>query len=244
MLFRSPEEPAERLRHDRIHRRQAGAATAASRTDGTESERCPQPGGRHGRNAHGSSSAGAGPVAAHAGEHERDRVGLLHRGDGLPQRKTMAWRRSHRALGRLWFAGGRAPVPQGAGLPGDSVAFDCAGERGFEESCCRGSEGCVVYDGRELLTFNGIPGNVQDQLPDESANIYRINASPGAVDTILLISLRRISTTNLLSRLPFHQCIRFGFSKIYEVRSTPYPLFFTCANTSSAWPSGRRGDRG
>src|SRR5208337_2922743 len=55
---------------------------------------------------------------------------------------------------------GRAPVPQGAGLPGDSVAVDCAGERGCEEGGCRGSEGCVAYDGRESLTFNGVPGNV------------------------------------------------------------------------------------
>src|ERR1035438_1584255 len=109
-----------------------------------ESERRPQPGGRHGRNAHGSSSAGASPVASHSGEHERDRVGLLHRGDGLGRKKTLAWWRSHRALGRLWFVGGRAPVPQGAGLSGDSVALDCAGEHGFEEGSCRGSEGRVA----------------------------------------------------------------------------------------------------
>jgi len=25
-----------------------------------------------------------------------------------------------------------------------------------------GSEGCVAYDGRESLTFNGVPGNVVD----------------------------------------------------------------------------------
>ena len=38
------------------------------------------------------------------------------------------------------------------------VTFD--GERSCEEGCCRGSEGCVAYDGRESLTFNGVPGNV------------------------------------------------------------------------------------
>jgi transposase-like protein len=70
-------------------------------TDGTESERRSQSGGRHGRNVHGASPAGASPVASHAGEH------------------------------------------------------------GFEESCCRGSEGCVAYDGRESLTFNGVPGNLK-----------------------------------------------------------------------------------
>ena len=26
--------------------------------------------------------------------------------------------------------------------------------------CCRGSEGCVAYDGRESLTFNGVPGKL------------------------------------------------------------------------------------
>ena len=52
----------------------------------------------------------------HPGEHQRDRVGLLHRGDGVPQREALARRRSDRALGGLGPAGGRAPVPQGAGL--------------------------------------------------------------------------------------------------------------------------------
>ena len=46
------EETTERLRDDRIRRRQACAGTTASRADGSESERRPQPGGRHGRNAH------------------------------------------------------------------------------------------------------------------------------------------------------------------------------------------------
>jgi hypothetical protein len=29
------------------------------------------------------------------------------------------------------------------------------------KGCCRGSEGCVAYNGRESLTFDGIPGNVR-----------------------------------------------------------------------------------
>ena len=55
---------------------------------------------------------------------------------------------------------GRAPVPQGARLSGDSRAANCAGQRGFKEDSCRGSEGCVTYDGRGSLTFNGVPGNL------------------------------------------------------------------------------------
>src|SRR2546422_1047791 len=39
-------------------------------------------------------------------------------------------------------------------------AGDFASDRSCEEGCCRGSEGCVAYDGRESLTFNGVPGNV------------------------------------------------------------------------------------
>ena len=53
----------------------------------------------HKQYPHGASSASAGPVASHVGEHEYNRVGLLHRGDSLPQRKRLACRRSHRALG-------------------------------------------------------------------------------------------------------------------------------------------------
>jgi hypothetical protein len=30
----------------------------------------------------------------------------------------------------------------------------------LKKCCCRGSEGCVAYDGRESLTFNGVPGNL------------------------------------------------------------------------------------
>src|SRR6266851_5367891 len=72
----SQEETAERLRHDRICRRQTCAGTIASRTDGAESECRSQSGGRHGRDAHRASFARALAVAPHPGEHERNRVGL------------------------------------------------------------------------------------------------------------------------------------------------------------------------
>ena len=154
------EETAERLRHDRIRRRQARPGAAASRTDGVESERRPQPGGRHGRDAHGPSSAGAGQAAADPGQHQCDRVGLLDRGDGLSQCEAVASRRSDRTLGRLGPAGGRAPVPQSPGLSGNPVAVEFAGKRGSEESGCSCGSGCVAYDGRGSLTFNGVPDNL------------------------------------------------------------------------------------
>src|ERR1039458_2270610 len=116
------------------------------------------PGERAG--AHRASFARPRTVAPHPGEHQRDRIGFLHRGDGLPQRETLACGRPHRTLGRFGSAGGRAPVSQGTGLSRDSVAVDFACEHAFEEGGCRGREGCVAYDGRESLTFNGVPGNV------------------------------------------------------------------------------------
>ncbi|MGO9863446.1 MAG: choice-of-anchor tandem repeat GloVer-containing protein, partial [Terriglobales bacterium] len=41
-----------------------------------------------------------------------------------------------------------------------SSAVDRAGQHGVEEGGCRGCEGCVTYDSREPLTFNGVPGNL------------------------------------------------------------------------------------
>ena len=81
-------ETAERLRHDRTPT-PSGAGTAASRADGAESKRRPQleEGMEETITMH---RLRGRPSASHAGEHERDRVGLLHRGDGLPQRKTLA----------------------------------------------------------------------------------------------------------------------------------------------------------
>src|ERR1019366_83730 len=75
-------------------------------------------------------------VAPHPGQHQRDRVGVLDCGDGVPQRETLARRRPHRALGRLGLAGGRTPVPQSARLSRDPRAADGAGEYGFEERRC------------------------------------------------------------------------------------------------------------
>src|SRR5208337_2674539 len=92
---------------------------------------------------------------------QRDRVGLLHRGDGLPQREAMASGRSDRALGRFRPAGGRTPVPQGPRLSGNSVAVEFAGKRGGEEAGCERSRGCVAYEGLKVATFNGVPDNLK-----------------------------------------------------------------------------------
>lgn len=74
-------------------------------------------------------------------------------------RNVKRWRAGgpHRVLGGIGPAGGRGPVPQGPGLSRDSAAVDGAGQHRREEDSCRRSKGCVAYDRRVSLTFNGVP---------------------------------------------------------------------------------------
>ncbi len=83
-------ETAERLRDGGLRRGQACPGPSASRADGSQSQRGAQPGRRYGRNAHRSQVARAGPTPPDFVLHQRDRVGLLHRRNGLPQRQTLA----------------------------------------------------------------------------------------------------------------------------------------------------------
>ena len=157
---RRQKETAERLRDGGLRRRQACPGPSASRADGSESERRAQPGRRDGRNAHRSQVARAGPTPPNAQLHERDRVRLLDRRNRLPERETLADRRSDRAMGWLGAAGRRAPVPQSDRPSPDSVAAVLDGQRRFQETDCERSRRRVVYEGRESLTFNGVPGNL------------------------------------------------------------------------------------
>jgi hypothetical protein len=54
-------------------------------------------------------------ACGYPGLHQRDRIGLLHRENGLPEREAVAGRRSDRTLGRLRTARGRAAVSEGIG---------------------------------------------------------------------------------------------------------------------------------
>ena len=147
------------LRDGGLCRRQARPGPPAPRTDGSQPQRGAQPGRGHGRNAHRSQVARAGPAPPYPVLHERDRVGLFHRRNRLPQRQTLARRRSHRALSRLGTAGGRTPVPQSHRPSPDSVAAVFDGHRCFQEADCERSRCRVIYEGRESLTFNDNPGN-------------------------------------------------------------------------------------
>ena len=151
---------AECLRHDRIRRRQARAGTAASGVDGSESECRPQPGGRPGGDPHGSPSASASQAPPHFGHHQCDRVRLLDCGDGLPQCETLACGGPNRALGGIGSAGRRASVPKSTRLSRDPAAHGFLDQRRLEQVACQGGRRCVTYDGRGLLTFNGVPDNL------------------------------------------------------------------------------------
>ena len=109
-------EEAERgLRSGRLRRRQAGAEHAASRTDGSQSERGAEFGRRDGGDADRASASPADATSQDHGQHQCDRVGVLDCRAGLQERETLARRRPARALGgvgapgcaRSSFAGSR-----------------------------------------------------------------------------------------------------------------------------------------
>jgi hypothetical protein len=85
------------------------------------------------------------------------------RGDGLPQRQTLAARRSDRALGWLGAAGRRAAVSKGHRSSPDSAVVVFDGQCRFQEIYCERSRSRVAYEGREPLTFNDDPGNLRSR---------------------------------------------------------------------------------
>ena len=150
---------AECVCDGRVRRRQARPGPIAPRVDGSESQRGAKPGRRHGRNSDRSQVAPTGPAPPYPVLHQRDRVGLFHRRNRLPKRQTLARRRSHRTLGGLRTAGGRAPVPQSHRPSPDSPAAVFAGDRRLQETDCQRSRSRVIYEDRESLTFHDDLGN-------------------------------------------------------------------------------------
>jgi len=65
-----------------------------------KSERCPQPGGRAGRNADGTSLGCGSGVAAETDHHQPDRIVLVDGAAGGTERKVLARRRSAAELDR------------------------------------------------------------------------------------------------------------------------------------------------
>jgi len=80
------------LRIGRLCRCQTRAEHAASRIDGSQSECSAEFGRRDGRDLDGASASHPDATTENAGQHERDRVGVLNRGAGLSERETLARR--------------------------------------------------------------------------------------------------------------------------------------------------------
>jgi hypothetical protein len=128
--------PAERMRYNRIRRGQTRLIGAASRTDGTESERCPRPGGRYRRNAHGSLSAvPAALCRTLAGSNVIESAFSVVETDC---RNLKRWRSGDHVEG--WIGSGLLVAERSFARRGRSrasVAVDGAGERGFDQVSCR-----------------------------------------------------------------------------------------------------------
>src|SRR5438445_12549428 len=102
---------AKCLRDEQLRGGQRGVAENLPATGKDQSERCPEPGGRAGRNADGASLGYRSGVAAETGHHQPDRIVSVHRAAGGAQRKALARRRSAAALDRHRTLGSREKVP-------------------------------------------------------------------------------------------------------------------------------------
>jgi len=111
-----PAKAAQCLRDARVYRCPTSVAASPPRIDGFESERCPKSGRRSGRHPHGSPLACAAATTDQLGEHQPDRICLLHRGDRVPQCEALAGRRSTSPLGCQRLVMGRVQMESSAWL--------------------------------------------------------------------------------------------------------------------------------
>src|SRR5688572_11842645 len=84
-------------------------------------------------------------------------------------------------MGRLRVARRRTAVSQGHRPSADSAAAVLDGKRRVQETDCQGSRRRVVYQGRESLTFNDVPGNllIRENIESECSSIYlEVNETP------------------------------------------------------------------
>ncbi len=96
-------------------------------------------------------------TAKNAGQHQRDRVGVLDCGAGVQERETLAWRRPARALGRVGTLGRTKTVPKGHGTQTDSGAHQRIRSAGaLEIGSCQKEKGIVEWVAREPLVSTEI----------------------------------------------------------------------------------------
>ena len=77
-------------------------------------------------------------------------------------------------MGWLRLARRRTAVPQSHRPSPDSVAAVLDGQRCFQETDCERSRRRVVYEGRESLTFNDVPGKLR--IPGQGERDSGVNA--------------------------------------------------------------------
>ncbi len=107
-----------------------------------QSERCPELGGRAGKNADGTSLACGSGVVSETGHHQPDRTALVDGATGSSKRKTLARRRSAAALDSHRTLGSREEVPAHQRLSRNHVA------EGTPESFTHSPEGGPDSRGR------------------------------------------------------------------------------------------------
>src|SRR6266446_3082448 len=126
---------AQCLRDEQLRGSQRGVAENLPATGEDQPERCPEPGGRAGRNADGASLGYRSGVASETGHHQPDRIVLVDGAAGGAKRKALARRRSAAALDRYRTLGSREEVPTHQRLSGNLVA------EGTPESVAHSAEG-------------------------------------------------------------------------------------------------------
>src|ERR1700676_1481923 len=136
---------AQCLCDEQLRGGQRGVAENLPATGKDQSERCPEPGGRAGRNADGTSLGCRGGVASETGHDQSDRIVLVDGATGGSQRKALARRRSAAALDRHRTLGSREEVPTHQRLSRNPVA------EGTPESVAHSAEG--GQDSRSCLNF-------------------------------------------------------------------------------------------
>src|SRR6476646_6370300 len=136
---------AQCLRDEQLRGGHRGVTENLPATGKDQSQRCPEPGGRAGRNADGASLGYRSGVAAKTGHHEPDRIVSVYSAAGGAQRKALARRRSAAALDRYRTPGSREKVPTHQRISRNLVA------EGTPESVAPSAEGGP--DSRSCLNF-------------------------------------------------------------------------------------------
>src|SRR5580698_8803016 len=126
---------AQCVRDEQLHGGQRGVAENLSATEKNQSERCPELGGRAGRNADRASLEYRNGVTSKTGHHQSDRIVLIDGAAGGAQRKALARRRSAAALDRHRTLGSREKVSTHQGISRNPFA------EGTPESVAPSAEG-------------------------------------------------------------------------------------------------------